>query len=150
MGDALYRASHLDAAGLDERLRRAGGTRGIVVARALAPLLTPLAASRPESLVRHALITNGLPPPTVQVPIHDRWGVEVASADLGRARWKVAVEYEGRQHAERNQFGRDMDRYSLMAADGRLVLRFTGRHLARLDTVVQRAAGALRSRGARW
>ena len=78
------------------------------------------------------------------------WGRVVAHADLGWSRWKVALEYEGRQHAEREQFGRDIDRYSLMAADGWLVVRFAGRHLGRLDTVVARAAGALRSRGARW
>ena len=150
VGDALYRAGHLDAARLGDRLRRAGGIRGVVLARDLAPLLTPLAASRPESLVRHALVSAGLPMPEVQIAVLDRWGKDVAHADLGWARWKVALEYEGRQHAERDQFGRDIDRYSLMAADGWLVLRFAARHLARLDTVVQRAAGALRSRGARW
>jgi hypothetical protein len=150
VGDALHRAGHLDAARLDERLRRAVGTRGVVVARELAPLLTPLAASRPESLVRYALISGGLPEPTVQIPVLDRWGDEVAHADLGWERWKVALEYEGRQHADRDQFGRDIDRYSLMAADGWLMLRFAARHLGRLDTVVQRAAGALRSRGAQW
>ncbi|MBJ7452509.1 MAG: hypothetical protein JHC71_10550 [Blastococcus sp.] len=150
VGDALCRAGHLDAARLQERLERADGIRGIVVARGLAPLLTPFAASRPESLVRHALISSGLPTPDVQLPVFDRWGKEVAHADLGWARWKVALEYEGRQHADRDQFGRDIDRYSLMAADGWLVLRFAGRHLARLDTVVHRAEGALRSRGARW
>jgi hypothetical protein len=150
VGDALYRAGHLDAVALQERLGRARGVRGIVVARALAPLLTPLAASRPESLVRHALISSSLPGPEVQVPIVDRRGLVVAHADLGWTRWKVALEYEGRQHADRDQFGRDIDRYSLMAADGWLCLRFASRHLAHLDTVVQRAAGALRSRGARW
>ena len=55
VGDALFRAGHLDAARLGARLERAGGKRGIVVARELAPLLTPLAASRPESLVRYAV-----------------------------------------------------------------------------------------------
>lgn len=150
VGDALYRAGHLDAERLHDRLQRAAGIRGVVLARDLAPLLTPLAASRPESLVRHALISGGLPTPEVQLPVFDRWGEEVAHADLGWARWKVALEYEGRQHADRDQFGRDIDRYSLMAADGWLLLRFTGRHLGRLDTVVDRAARALRSRGARW
>ncbi|RBY79434.1 hypothetical protein DQ239_05530 [Blastococcus sp. TF02-09] len=150
VGDALHRAGHLDAARLDARLHRAAGIRGVVLARSLAPLLTPLAASRPESLVRYALISSGLPAPTVQVPVTDRWGHEVVHADLGWARWKVALEYEGRQHAERDQFGRDIDRYSLMAADGWLVLRFAARHLTRLDTVVHRAGAALQSRGARW
>jgi hypothetical protein len=27
------------------------------------------------------------------------------------SRWKVAIEYEGRQHAEWDQFGRDIDRF---------------------------------------
>ncbi|MGY2076693.1 DUF559 domain-containing protein [Blastococcus sp. SYSU DS0828] len=86
----------------------------------------------------------------MQVPILDRAGRVVAHADHGWERWSVALEYEGRQHAEREQFGRDIDRYSLMAAGGWLVLRFAGRHLGRLDTVVDRAAGALRRRGAQW
>ena len=63
------------------------------------------------------------------MPIHDRWGRAVAHADLGYARWKVALEYEGRQHAEPDQFGRDIDRYSLLAADGWLTLRFADRHV---------------------
>lgn len=150
VGDALYRGGHLDAASLQARLQRAGGARGVVAARHLAPYLTPLAASRPESLVRYAVIAGGLPEPEAQIPILDRWGQEVAHADLGWARWKVALEYEGRQHADVDQFGRDIDRYSLMAADGWLILRFAGRHLGRLDAVVSRVAGALRSRGARW
>ena len=53
----------------------------------------------------------------------DRWGREVAHGDLGYSDWRVLLEYEGRQHAEPEQFGRDVDRYSLGAADGWLVLR---------------------------
>ncbi|HET6394223.1 MAG TPA: DUF559 domain-containing protein [Blastococcus sp.] len=68
-------------------------------------------------------------------------------ADLGYPRWKVAVEYEGRQHAERDQFGRDVGRYSLMAADGWLTLRFAARHLGGPHAVVGRTRRALESRG---
>jgi hypothetical protein len=150
VGDALWRLGHLDAAILAERLTRAGGARGIVRARACAPLLTPLAASRPESLVRYWITAAGLPAPRPQVPIHDRWGREVAHADLGYEHWKVALEYEGRQHAEATQFGRDVDRYSLMGADAWLVLRFADRHLARPGVVVDRTRRALLSRGATW
>ena len=59
----------------------------------------------------------------------------------------MAIEYEGRQHAEAAQFGRDVDRYSLMAAGGWLVLRFAGRHLAGPAVVVERTRRALLSRG---
>ena len=148
VGDSLYRGGHLDADAVAERLARAGGTRGVARARACAPLLTPLAASRPESRMRYWIIAAGLPVPRPQAPVHDRWGREVTHADLGYEEWKIAVEYEGRQHAALNQFGRDIDRYSLMGADGWLVLRFAARHGP--GAVVDRTRRALLSRGATW
>lgn len=150
VGDALCRAGHLSHETLGARLERAHGSRGVVLARDVAPILSPLAASRPESLFRYWLVASDLPDPEPQVPVFDGYGREVAHADLGYSRWKVALEYEGRQHAEGPQFGRDLDRYSLMAAGGWLLLRFGARHLHRRADVVDRVAGALRSRGARW
>jgi hypothetical protein len=147
VGDALTRAGHLDSPGLEERLARADRVRGVVRARACAPLLHPLSQSRPESLMRYWLITSDLPDPEPQIPVFDRWGREVAHADLGYSRWKVLAEYEGRQHAEREQFRRDVDRYSLMGADGWLVLRFADRHLTGPQVVVERTRRALVSRG---
>jgi hypothetical protein len=146
-GDALVRCGEMDAASLARRLERADRVRGVVRARACAPRLDGRAASRPESLVRYWLATSDLPDPQLQVPVHDRWGREVTHADLGYPEWKVALEYEGRQHADRDQFGRDVDRYSLMAADGWLVLRFAGRHLGSPVVVVDRTRRARLSRG---
>ena len=147
VGDALARAGHLDDARLTERLARAGRVRGVVRARACAPLLDARSASRPESLIRCWLVWSDLPAPEPQVPVRDRYGRIVAHGDLGYSRWKVLTEYEGAQHAERDQFGRDIDRYSLMAADGHLVLRFARQHLRGPRTVVDRTRGALLSRG---
>jgi hypothetical protein len=147
LGDALLRAGRLDEEVLAGRLARADRVRGVVRAREWAPHLTAAAGSHPESRLRYWLLVSDLPEPTVQVPILDRWGREVAHADLGYPRWKVALEYEGRQHADRDQFGRDIDRYSLMAADGWLVLRFTGRHLGGPTAVVERTRRALITRG---
>lgn len=145
LGDGLMRLGRLDAAALAGRLQRADRVRGVVRAREWAPHLTGQAGSAPESLLRYWLLSSRLPRPEVQVPILDRWGRAVAHADLGWARWKVALEYEGRQHAERDQFGRDIDRYSLMAADGWLVLRFANRHGP--SAVIDRTTRALVSRG---
>lgn len=147
VGDALWRGGHLDPERLAERLARADRVRGVVRARECAPLLSPRAMSRPESLIRYWLLASDLPEPEIQVPLLDRWGREVAHADLGYSAWKLALEYEGRQHADPGQFGRDIDRYSLMAADGWLVLRFADRHLGGPWTVVDRTRRALRSRG---
>lgn len=150
VGDALYRAGHLDASRLAERLDRAAGTRGIARARRCAPALTPLSASRPESLIRWWIVDSDLPDPEVQVPVLDGGGRVVAHGDLGYRRWKLLIEYEGRQHAERAQFRQDIDRYSRMAAGGWSVLRFADVHLHRRTAVLDRVAGALRSRGASW
>jgi hypothetical protein len=147
VGDALVRAGRLDAAALGRRLERAGRVRGVVRARECAPLLDPAAASRPESLIRYWLVTSDLPDPVVQVPVHDRWGRVVTHADLGYPGWKVALEYEGRHHADPDQFGRDIDRYSLMAADGWLILRFAARHLTGPAVVVERTRRTLANRG---
>jgi hypothetical protein len=149
VGDALYRQGHLDARALGERLARAGGVRGVSRARRLASQLTPLAASRPESLVRFWLWDAGLPAPVPQVPLLDRGGRVVAHADLGYPDWKVLVEYEGRHHADPEQWRRDIERYSLTAADGWLLVRLGHVHLSP-KTVVDRVGRALMSRGATW
>jgi hypothetical protein len=146
IGDALLRAGHLTPDALTERLDRADRVRGVVRARACAPLLSPLSMSRPESLIRYWVVTSDLPVPQAQIPIRDRWGRERTHADLGFEEWKVALEYEGRQHADVDQFGRDIDRYSLMAADGWIALRFANRHL-NPATVLDRTRRTLISRG---
>ncbi|WP_222263616.1 hypothetical protein [Modestobacter marinus] len=147
VGDALWRERHLDPMRLGERLRRADRVRGVVRARQVAPLLSPLAQSRPESLIRWWLTASDLPTPRPQVEVHDGTGLVVAHGDLGYSDWKVLLEYEGRHHAEAEQFGRDIHRYSLMAADGWLVLRFATQHLGSPWTVVARTRAALVSRG---
>ena len=147
VGDALWRAGHLSSQSLTQRLERADRVRGVVRARSCAPLLSPLAMSRPESLMRYWLLTSQLPDPQAQVPVLDRWRRVVAHGDLGYPEWRVLLEYEGRQHAEAEQFGRDVDRYSLMAADGWLVLRFAAGHVNGSAIVVERTRRALVSRG---
>lgn len=147
VGDALLRKGHLTADALTVRLARADRTRGVVRARACAPLLSPLSMSRPESWMRYWLLTSDLPAPQAQVPVRDRWGDPVAHGDLGYEEWRVLLEFEGRQHAEVDQFGRDIDRYSLMAADGWLVLRFAFRHVGGPAVVKDRTRRALISRG---
>jgi hypothetical protein len=147
VGDALFRADHLDTDRLAHRLRRADRVRGVVRARACASLLSPLAMSRPESLLRYWVTVSDLPHPIPQVAVHDRRGRLAAHGDLGYPDWRVLLEYEGRQHAEFDQFGRDVDRYSLMAADGWLVLRFAAQHILRSTVVVDRTRRALISRG---
>ncbi|SEO95651.1 hypothetical protein [Trujillonella endophytica] len=146
VGDAFLRRGRTTPQHLLQRLARADRVRGVVRARACAPLLSGAAMSRPESLMRYWLLTSELPDPVPQVPVHDRRGNEVAHGDLGYPQWRVLLEYEGAHHADADTFGTDIDRYSLMAADGWLALRFAKRHLNR-PTVLDRTRRALMSRG---
>ena len=59
----------------------------------------------------------------------------------------MLVEYEGAGHAEAGRFGEDVERYTQMAADGWLVLRFAATHLRRPWAVLDRCERALRTRG---
>ncbi|MEI4271522.1 hypothetical protein TEK04_07280 [Klenkia sp. LSe6-5] len=83
----------------------------------------------------------------MQPAVVDQRGVEVAHNDLGWPRYRVRVEYEGDGHRTVERFGRDVDRYTSMAADGELVLRFARQHLHRRADVVDRCRRALLSRG---
>jgi hypothetical protein len=102
--------------------------------------------SRPESLMRYWLGRSDLPDPQPRVPVRGRWGRIVAHGDLGYEQWRVLLEHEGRQHAEAEQFGRDIDRYSLMAG-GWLVLRFAARHVGGPRLVVDRTRRSSTARG---
>jgi len=147
VGDALFRLGHLDAASVAERLVRAEGLRGVVRARHCAPRLTPLAQSRPESLVRCWMLDSHLPDPEPQGPLENRWGVVVTHGDLVWTRYRLVLEYEGVGHASVEKLHTDVDRHSLAAADGWLVQRFTSRHLARPHLLLDRTERALVSRG---
>jgi len=147
LGDALLRSRLADPATLARRVQAASRRRGVVRAREALKLLDGRAQSVPESLVRHVILSGGLPAPVPQLPILDQCGRVVAHADLGYEEWKILIEYEGRQHSGGDQFGRDIERYSRMAADGWLVLRFSAAHLARPYQIQDRVRHALTSRG---
>lgn len=151
VGDALCRprpcTTPPDAAVLVDRLTRATRARGVRRARVVAPHVDGRSGSPQESRMRWCLIDSDLPAPDLQVPIRDAWGVPLVHGDLGYEVWRLLLEYEGRQHAERDQFGRDIDRYSLSAADGYLVLRFAEQHVRNPWVVVDRTRRALLSRG---
>lgn len=147
LGDALLRTGLATLPELSWRVHLAARRRGVVRAREALRHVDGRAQSVPESVVRHVIATGGLPAPVPQLQILDHFGRVVAHADLGYEEWKILIEYEGRQHSEDEQFGRDIERYSRMAADGWLVLRFSAAHLARPYVILDRVRQALLSRG---
>lgn len=102
--------------------------RGKVAAARAAGRVRPGVESRPESLVRVAMVDAGLPEPEINLSIAGSRGEFLGRADLVYRRWRVIVEYDGDQHrTDTRQFDRDVRRLERFAAHGWTVVRITGR-----------------------
>jgi hypothetical protein len=106
----------------------AGGTGWRIAARAIG-LCDPRAESPPESRVRLWLTLAGLPPPVPQYHVLDSFGEFVARVDLAWPRLRIAVEYDGRWHADPGQLGRDRRRIRALNALGWYVYPVTAADL---------------------
>jgi very-short-patch-repair endonuclease len=91
-------------------VRRARGRRGVVRARAALPLLNARSRSRSESHLRYALVSSGLPEPKVNMPIYSHVGEWLAEPDLSYEEARLALEYNGADHAEVKRMRRDITR----------------------------------------
>ncbi|WP_229054971.1 hypothetical protein [Aeromicrobium sp. Leaf350] len=108
----------------------------------LMPWIDPAAASIPESQTRTIIRAACLEAPEVNARIMDGPDL-LAIGDLVFRRWRLIVEYEGRQHAmDPQQFAWDIERYRRLREAGWNYLRITARDLAnprRLVRLVHRA-----------
>jgi hypothetical protein len=121
--------------------KRYGGARGIRRLRAVLPLVDAGAASPKETWLRLLLIDAGLPVPTSQIPVIDRYRT-VAVLDMGWEDFKVAVEYDGDHHrSDRGQYVRDQWRLRKLAELGWIIIRVISED--RSDEVVVRVRNAL-------
>jgi hypothetical protein len=89
---------------------RAVHRRGIVRVRAALPLLDARSRSRPESHLRYALVSSGLPAPQVNEPIYDENGQWLGEPDLSYDDVRLAIEYNGADHGEVRRMRRDITR----------------------------------------
>lgn len=123
---------------------RAGASEALVVSEHL----DGGARSPKESETRAVLVFSGLPAPEVNAEVRDSAGVLVGIGDLVYRRWKLLVEYEGRQHAlDVGQFTRDIDRYGAFRTLGWEYHQVTNERLARPRVLVLRVHDALVRRG---
>jgi len=111
-GDSALR-SGCDLDAIRVVLRRAFRHRGVVKARAALPLLDARSRSRPESHLRYSLVSSGLPLPEVNSPIFSGDGEWLAEPDLHYKAARLALEYNGAEHADpgrmRHDITRDLD-----------------------------------------
>jgi very-short-patch-repair endonuclease len=148
VGDWLVKHRHLSPTSLttycsssqDRHARRARVAAAYVRDRVDSPM---------ESRLRMLIVLAGLPEPVVNLEVRDDHGVARMRLDLSYPRWKVAVEYDGRQHVEVvHQWERDIDRREdLDRGDWRLVV-VTSRGIYREpQRTVERVWRALVDRG---
>ncbi|GAA2334710.1 hypothetical protein GCM10009854_08100 [Saccharopolyspora halophila] len=110
-------------------------------------LLDGRAESIPESVLRVRFARGGLHPvPQLEIP--GEFG-SALRADLGFEEAKVAVEYEGAWHADREQFQRDERRRAWLRANGWQVVVVTAEDLAdpgRCTRLIDEVARSVRER----
>lgn len=137
-GSALATRGELESA------LSAGRRRGAELLRtALARSITG-SSSRPETWVRLILVDAGLPEPVADHDVHDDLGRFIGCEDLAYPDRRVAIEYEGGQHASARQMARDIDKYHALEASGWRVIRVTADHVFRVPgEAVRRVRAAL-------
>jgi hypothetical protein len=107
----------------------------------------PLAESTMETRSRLVLVDAGLPRPVAQFVVRDSAGRFVARVDLAYPVERVALEYEGDHHRERDTFRRDVNRLNALTALDWVVVRATARDIYRdSDQLVRRVGELLRRR----
>lgn len=129
-----------------DRLRpRAGGT---LRCRVAAAMVRPGVDSPQETRLRLALVSSGLPEPTVNHSLDDEFdGHPIRWADLAYVEHKIVIQYEGDQHRSRGQFAADIARDEDWQRAGWTVIRLTSAdlHDGAAYAVAKVRAGLLRS-----
>lgn len=145
--DALLATAQTNA---PELVRYLDSLRGVPVARALQSLaLCDRRAESPEETrLRVTLVQAGLPTPVPQHVVRTEDGTFVARVDLAWPRLRLAVEYDGRWHADPEQLARDRRRLNALVAAGWTVVHVTAEMMrdpvaviAEIATAIARAGG---------
>ena len=143
--DGIYRLGLVTPGRLDHFLHHHHGA-GVRKARRALHLASPCSESARETYVRLLLELAGMPPLEVNISYGDEHGV-IARIDLSWRRWKIAIEYDGRQHGlSLAQRERDIRRREQMERLGWVFIVVTAAQLARPRDIVLRVRAALLER----
>jgi hypothetical protein len=148
--DALMQATLAKPADIEVLIQRHRGARGLAALREAVDLSDPGAESPQETRTRLVLTEAGLRPDQTQINVFDD-GEFVGRIDMGWARWRVGVEYDGAQHwTDPARRARDIDRQAELEALGWRIIRVSAEMLRyRPDTIIERTRAALQAAGYR-
>lgn len=123
----------------------AGRWRGSGNLKRALPLIREDAWSPMETRTRLMIVLAGLPEPELNVDLYDEGGWFLGCSDLVYRKYKIAIEYQGVQHAER--YADDIERIERLRAAGWIVIQITKSLIRNRRLLVERVAAALRERG---
>lgn len=123
--DAALSTRNVTQADLVRELRAHRGLRGIVQARELVPLADERAECRQESQLRLILHDGGLRGFVPQLVVPGR-GYRLDLADQAR---RIAAEYDGSSHLDRDRMRADRTRHNWLESQGWRMRYFTDRDL---------------------
>lgn len=113
----------------------------------LLPLVEPRSESPMETRTRLLLHDAGVAAPVPQYEVRAADGSWIGRVDLAYPQWRIAIEYEGDHHRERDQFRRDIARSNALREAGWLLLRFTADDILRCpDNTVRQVLAAIKER----
>jgi uncharacterized protein DUF559 len=121
--DLFLHANLVTTAELRNHVAEHPGFKGVARLRKVVDLAEPKAESAMETRLRMLLLLAGLPPPEVQVSIHDDQGRFLGRPDLLYRLQGLAIEYDGGNHRER--LVDDNRRQNGLIGAGLRLLRFT-------------------------
>lgn len=143
--DGLYQRRLVTPERLDHFLHHHHGN-GVRKARRAIALASPSSESPRETYVRLMLELAGMPSLEVNISYGDEQGV-IARIDLSWRQWKIAIEYDGRQHGlSLAQRERDVRRREQMERLGWVFIVVTAAQLSRPRDIVLRVRDALQTR----
>lgn len=148
LGDSLVRSRRTTCAELVGAAQTYRGPRAALARRA-ARLVRAGVDSPTETKLRLLVVLAGLPEPVVNHVLRDEDGGWTYRLDLSWPDLLVALEYDGRQHAESTaQWTKDVRRREDLANGGwRLFVALSGDLYSTPGATIERVAAVLRERG---
>lgn len=134
LDDLIVSADHIAAAGAVD-LEELAEAAAVPRRRGSASLKTALeyvrlgVESPKETETRLVIVRAGFPEPEINWVLRTATGAFIARLDLAYPQLRIAVEYDGRQHATTEQFRRDADRWAAIEAEGWILIRVLAHHL---------------------
>lgn len=148
LGDSLVKAGVTTPEDLIDA-SRVGSGRGVRSARRAAAYVRAGVDSPMETRARMLIVLAGLPEPLINHQLRDDSGLVRRRLDLSYPQFRLAIEYDGRHHAENSaQWRGDVRRREELDAQGwRLIVLLSGDIYSSPSQTLQRIRAAMRSCG---